>query len=74
MRRTYGVCEDAGGCVQWRSTGLLLAHHANGLARHDPVPLVPAPRFRGHGRYTIALKALDKSGSTSAVVKKTFFR
>jgi hypothetical protein len=35
---------------------------------------VPAPRFRGHGRYTITLKATDKSGSTSVPVKRTFFR
>ena len=35
---------------------------------------VPALRFRGHGRYTITLKAQDKSGSTSAPVKRTFFR
>ena len=35
---------------------------------------VPAPRFRGHGRYTITLKARDKSGSTSASVHRTFFR
>jgi hypothetical protein len=35
---------------------------------------VPAPRFRGHGRYTITLSARDKSGLTSAPVKRTFFR
>jgi len=35
---------------------------------------VPAPRFRGHGRYTITIKATDKSGSTSVPVKRTFFR
>ena len=35
---------------------------------------VPAQRFRGHGRYTITLKATDKSGSTSVPVKRTFFR
>ena len=35
---------------------------------------VPVPRFRGHGRYTITLKARDKSGSTSASVHRTFFR
>ena len=29
---------------------------------------VPAPRFRGNGRYTITLKARDKSGSTSASI------
>ena len=35
---------------------------------------VPAPRFRGHGRYTSPLKARDKSGATSAAVHRTFFR
>jgi hypothetical protein len=35
---------------------------------------VPAPRFRGHGRYTITLKARDKSGLTSVAVRRTFFR
>jgi hypothetical protein len=35
---------------------------------------LPALRFRGHGRYTLTLKARDKSGSTSAAVHRTFFR
>ncbi len=35
---------------------------------------LPALRFRGHGRYTITVTARDKSGSTSAPAKRTFFR
>lgn len=33
---------------------------------------VPAPRFRGEGRYTITLRARDKSGVTSAPARRTF--
>ena len=35
---------------------------------------VPAPRFRGHGRYTITLRARDKSGLTSLPARRTFSR
>jgi len=35
---------------------------------------VPAPRFRGHGRYTITLRARDKSGFTSPPARRTFVR
>ena len=35
---------------------------------------LPAPRFRGPGRYTITLRARDKSALTSLPAKKTFFR
>lgn len=35
---------------------------------------LPATRFRGHGRYTITLKARDKSGLTSAPARRTFTR
>jgi hypothetical protein len=33
---------------------------------------LPAPRFRGDGRYTITLQARDKSGLTSAPARQTF--
>jgi hypothetical protein len=33
---------------------------------------MPAPRFRGEGRYTITLRARDKSGLTSAPARRTF--
>jgi hypothetical protein len=35
---------------------------------------VPAPRFRGKGRYTVTLRARDTSGETSAPKSKTFRR
>jgi hypothetical protein len=35
---------------------------------------LPAPRFRGPGRYTIALRARDVSGLTSAPARRTFRR
>jgi len=34
----------------------------------------PVARFRGHGRYTVTLKARDKSGLTSLPAKRTFSR
>ena len=33
---------------------------------------LPAPRFRGDGRYTITLRARDKSGLTSVAARRTF--
>ncbi len=33
---------------------------------------VPAPRFRGKGRYTVTIAVRDTSGRTSAPVRKTF--
>lgn len=35
---------------------------------------LPAPRFRGPGRYTITLRARDTSGLTSAPARRTFLR
>ena len=35
---------------------------------------LPATRFRGHGRYTVTLRATDKSGLTSLPAKRTFSR
>lgn len=35
---------------------------------------LPAPRFRGPGRYTIVLRARDASGLTSAPARRTFRR
>ena len=35
---------------------------------------LPAPRFRGPGRYTITLRARDKSGLTSLPARRTFVR
>lgn len=35
---------------------------------------MPAPRFRGAGKYTLVLRARDKSGLTSALVRSTFLR
>jgi hypothetical protein len=35
---------------------------------------LPAPRFRGHGRYTITLRARDVSGLTSLPARRTFRR
>ena len=35
---------------------------------------VPAPRFRGKGRYTVTIAARDTSGRTSAPVRKSFSR
>ncbi len=34
----------------------------------------PVPRFRGDGKYTITLRARDKSGRTSLAAKRTFYR
>jgi hypothetical protein len=34
----------------------------------------PVSRFRGHGRYTVTLKARDTSGFTSAAARRTFSR
>ena len=34
----------------------------------------PAPRFRAHGRYTLTLRARDKSGLTSLAARRTFNR
>lgn len=34
----------------------------------------PVARFRGHGRYTVTLRARDKSGLTSAAARRTFSR
>jgi hypothetical protein len=34
----------------------------------------PLPRFRGHGRYTITLRARDTSGQTSLLARRTFSR
>jgi hypothetical protein len=34
----------------------------------------PVPRFQGHGRYTLTLKARDKSGFTSLPAKRSFSR
>ena len=36
--------------------------------------LTPVPRFRGHGKYTVTLRARDKSGLTSLPAKRTFNR
>lgn len=33
-----------------------------------------APRFRGHGKYTVTLRATDKSGITSLPARRTFTR
>jgi len=35
---------------------------------------VPAPKFRGHGRYTITLRARDTSGQTSLAARRSFSR
>ena len=35
---------------------------------------MPAPRFRGSGKYTLVLRARDKSGLTSSMVRSTFVR
>jgi hypothetical protein len=35
---------------------------------------LPAPRFRGPGRYTVTLRARDKSGLTSLPARRTFNR
>jgi hypothetical protein len=35
---------------------------------------MPAPRFRGSGKYTLVLRARDKSGLTSSLVRSTFVR
>lgn len=35
---------------------------------------VPAPRFQGHGRYTITLRARDTSGQASLPARRTFSR
>jgi hypothetical protein len=34
----------------------------------------PVSRFRGHGRYTVTLRARDKSGFTSAAARRSFSR
>jgi hypothetical protein len=35
---------------------------------------MPAPRFRGSGKYTLVLRARDKSGLTSSMARSTFVR
>jgi len=35
---------------------------------------VPVARFRGHGKYTVTLRARDKSGLTSLPAHRTFMR
>jgi hypothetical protein len=35
---------------------------------------VPAARFRGHGRYTVTLRVIDKSGRTSVPARRSFAR
>jgi hypothetical protein len=35
---------------------------------------VPVARFRGHGQYTVTLRARDKSGLTSLPAHRTFRR
>jgi hypothetical protein len=34
---------------------------------------VPAPRFRGHGRFVVSLRAVDTSGSLSRLVSRSLF-
>jgi hypothetical protein len=35
---------------------------------------VPAPRFRTHGRYTVTLTAVDKSGKKSGSVRHSLVK
>jgi hypothetical protein len=35
---------------------------------------LPAPRFRGPGKYILTLRARDKSGLTSLPARRTFTR
>jgi len=37
-----------------------------------PRELLPVTRFRGPGRYTLTLRATDKSGLTSLPARRTF--
>jgi len=80
----FRVCDDTP-----RNLGILVRETRPGVAsslrrfatRVPPRPCgaytrnwLPAPRFRGHGRYTISLRARDVSGRTSAPATRTFRR
>jgi hypothetical protein len=78
------ICDD-----QPRNLGILVRETRPGVreanrrfsTRAAPRPCgaytrnwLPAPRFRGPGRYTITLRARDVSGLTSAPARRTFRR
>jgi len=78
------ICDD-----QPRNLGILVRETRPGVraanrrfsTRAAPRPCgaytrhwLPAPRFRGHGRYTITLRVRDVSGLTSAPARRTFRR
>ena len=53
-----------------RFTTLLAPNTCGVYTRH----WLPASRFRGHGRYTVTLRARDTSGLTSFPARRVFFR
>jgi hypothetical protein len=78
------ICDD-----QPRNLGILVRETRPGVreanrrfsTRFAPRPCgaytrnwLPAPRFRGHGRYTITIRVRDVSGLTSAPARRTFRR
>jgi hypothetical protein len=52
-----------------RFTTFLVSSHCAAFTRN----WLRVPRFRGHGRYTVTLRAIDSSGRASVAVRKIFF-
>jgi hypothetical protein len=52
-----------------RFTVLLPSSHCAVFTRN----WIRIPRFRGHGRYIVTLRAIDSSGRSSTAVRKVFF-
>jgi hypothetical protein len=80
----FRICDDS-----YKNLTILATDSRSGVASHTrrfttlvaPKPCgvytrhwTPVARFRGHGRYTVTLKARDKSGLTSLPAKRTFSR
>ena len=80
----FRVCDDGGRNVTVLATDsrpgrVALTRRFSTRAAPNPCGVytrswLPAPRFRGKGRYTITLRVRDTSGSTSAAVRRTFAR
>jgi len=52
-----------------RFTTFLGSNHCASFTRN----WIRIPRFRGHGRYTVTLRAIDRSGRMSVPVRRIFF-
>lgn len=80
----FRVCDDSAKNVSIIETDsrpgrLAYTRRFSTLAAPNPCGVytrhwLPAARFRGHGRFTITLKARDTSGSTSVAARRTFTR